>query len=59
MPAAGSGGWGREAWLACWLVWLVWLVWPANRMAHRAGERVSELKAEITVLAAIVRANCR
>ena len=29
-----------------------------SRMAQSAGDRVSELKAEITVLIAIVTANC-
>jgi hypothetical protein len=32
--------------------------WPRKSTTAIAGESVSELKVEITVLAAIVRANC-
>ena len=33
--------------------------WGGRRMAHSAGDSVSELKAEMTVEMAIVIANCR
>ena len=50
MPTAGSASRRASPWASAW---------PAKRIAQSAGASVSDTKAEIAVLAAIVRANCR